>query len=275
MMPAAPPLKPSPDAPDLETALMAAQRPLYAPAYAFKGVAADAVKSLNALVNRPGPFEAHFTAQATLSELIAPYPRESWVSEIDLSNPFFQVLKVEVSLASELAPQHIAAVEVSLRYKDEELLCLLNDSNKTGTAQWALDPIVGRKYSYSCTVLFQDTAESFSGSGQTDSSFLIINPRDFYFEQTTLVQGIGISFNRFASVDVEFGYGDQPDAFAQRGTVTLTQALQSGSWTIRLGTTQKRGYQYRLTYYPISGAPVVGPWTSGSDPTVIVNDLRQ
>jgi hypothetical protein len=244
----------------------------YAPAYSFKSVNADVLKGLDAAVNQQGPFQAHLTAQATLSELIAPYPRESLITEVDLSDPFFQTVKVDVMLDSNLAADRIAAVEVRLTYKDQEHLCLLNDANRSCTVQWILDPALGRTYSFSCNVLFEDAPAIASAILQSNDSVLVINPHDLYTQQTTLVRSGNFFYDRYPRVDVELAYGDQPDAFVQRGVVTLTQAHQSGSWSIRLGKTQKAGYQYRLTFYPTSSAPIVGTWTPATTQLLLVND---
>jgi hypothetical protein len=249
--------------------------------YVFQGVAQDQLKDLDADLNG-GIVEVRLAPQARLSELTTPYASDALITAIDIGDPFFQTLKVDVRAAPDFAAEHIHMVDVTLEYDptaNPPSHVLLSDANQSGQVEFMLDSKLGNTYVYSYEVFFNSDAPQGLGISlkspaiQSDARMLIVDPRALYTLRKIAVVAMGIRFDRCEKVDVELRYDDQPNGLALGTVITLAQTNQSGDWTIRLADPTKTAFQYRLTYHPASGTPIVGDWINSTSPSVVVGDM--
>lgn len=257
---------------------------MFSASYSFKHLTQEEIKNLHMSISEQDATELRIVPQGHLSglmDVLQQYPRDSFIKEVNLDDPYFKEVKVDVQAGASTSTDHIDKVPVHLEYQpntNAPVDILLSDSNQTGHAQWSFDPALGFNYNYSYKVLFKPDAPAGVGDTvksdvmQSNATRLVVDPRQLYSFQKIIIQAVGIPFDRYAQVEVELKYDDPTNALSLQNMVMLSQLNQSADWTIRLADPTKKAYKYRLTYYPISGRPIAGDWIDSTSPGVIVSD---
>ncbi len=232
--------------------------------------------------------ERHIAPQGHLQgllETLQQFPLEDFVRTVDLRDPFFQQVKVEVVGGAAITTDAVDVVQVHLQYgadgDAEPRDVLLEAADAKESTAWALDPDVGLNYRYRYQVRFNPNAPPGAGTmltspeEETNATKLVIDPRDLYQLRTATVQAVGIDVERYPQIEVNLRYRDEDTNLELVETVILDKDKSKGEWRWRTSPTAPATFDYRLTYYPKGAEPIAGEWQTNLDPAVIVEDPRQ
>ncbi|MGB8645237.1 MAG: hypothetical protein WCF84_08360 [Anaerolineae bacterium] len=253
--------------------------------YSYKHLNREDAKKLQIDLTEESATEMRIVPQGHLEglmDVLRQFPRDDFVREIDLADPFFQQVKVNVVGGAAIGSDQVDHVEFHAEYgpdgagQPQDLL--LDSAGATSTVQWALIPHVGLSYNYRYHVYFKPNAPAGQGTNiqspvlQSNATKLVIDPRDLYQIQKVNVQAINLPFDRYSQVEVALRYVDAVNNLTLKNDVMLTKNSQSGDWSFRVAPGISPSYQYQLTYFPTLGAPLVEDWVSTNDPAVLVTD---
>ncbi len=253
--------------------------------YSLKDLNQTDTKNLNVNITEQDATEVRIVPQghlAGLMDVLKNQPLENYFREIDLNDPFFQRVRVDVSVANAFTSDHIDSIIVNLNYAGQNAqpsAATLNASTLTGSASWELDPVVGMTYSYSVTIAFKpdaflgDTTNVTSPTLISNTPKVIIDPRQFYTLVEVDIEAAGIDWKNYSQVLVEItGEDDLTGAKAQ--VFILNSTATKFSWLYRPAASAPAGYRVRKTYIPIGTPPVVIDWANATGPEVLVADLH-
>lgn len=214
-----------------------------------------------------------------LAKVLEGLPRDQFIREVDLDDPFFERLQVRVTTPEESAVDKLEAVKVHLEYGDEPRDVLLRDPRAEETVVWSLDPSRGLDYRYSFEIFFKPDAPPGpvgslrSETVTTNETTLVIDPRRLYGRQQVKVQAApDIDFNRYPAIEAELRYRDPEAALDLRHSLVLTDQGKDASWAFRLADPRRTGFQYRTTFFRTGGEPITSDWRESADSTVLLTD---
>ena len=219
-----------------------------------------------------------------LLEVLKDFPREAYIKEVDLQDPYFQTVSVEVVGGAAMETDKIDAINVHLDYGEANQQSpqdiILRNSIDSKKIQWPLESSVGFNYQCQFEVLFKPDAPPGLGSRlqshpkATNETKLIIDPRDLYDIQKVTVEPVSLPFERYSKVEVNLRYQDPENELELVKTIILQkeETPSKHEWVFRLADPTKTQYQYKLTFYPIGAEPIEGEWQDSFDPAVLVND---
>ncbi len=253
--------------------------------YTSKHLQRDDVKTLSLNMSERSGEERRIVPQGHLGGLLTvlkSLPLDSYVKEVDLNDPFFQAVKVDVIAGGAMATDKIDHIVVHLEYGPDEAKApqdiLLNSPTDKGHAQWALNASAGLNYQYSYTVFFKPDAPPGKGDNvqsptiTTNATKLVIDPRDLYRIQTVHVQQINVPFDRYPEIQVELRYADTDAGISLDKPFVIQKGSESADWAFRLSDAANTAYEYRSTFYPVGAEPIPGTWQTTVDPAVLITD---
>jgi hypothetical protein len=251
--------------------------------YTYKHMHREDVKHLNLSIHEQDAMEVRIVPQghlAGLMDVLAQYPRDSYIRDVDLNDDFFKTVKVDVLADAALGADQVDQMKVHFEYGSgttQPKDVVLSASGATAQALWTYDKAAGVNYTYEYEVLFKDGAPQGAGnsvkSGVINSNATkLVLPDQLYVIQDIGVQAVNIPFDRYTQVEVELGYDDPANKIALTQTYLLSATNQSYTWRIRLADSTLTDYRYRLTYYPVGKPPITGDWKTTSAPALIVTD---
>lgn len=245
-------------------------------------------KTLTVNMRERSATERHIAPQGHLQgllETLKDFPLSDFVREVDLRDPFFQQVRVEVVGGAAMATDAVDTVKVHIEYttdgQPDPRDLLLEAADEKASAQWALDPRAGLNYRYRYQVLFKPDAPPgtddtlSSAEVVTNETRLVINPRDLYTLHTAVVQAVDVDFERYAQVEVNLRYQDPVAKLELNETVLLSKGTESKTWRWRSRPGAPDTFDYRVTFYPRGAERIERPWLSSRDPAVIVEDPHQ
>lgn len=266
------------DASSLVNSLM----PVHA-GYTYKHMTRDDVKNLSIDFTEESATEMNIVPQGHLEGLLTVlqnYPRDQYVKEIDLNDPFFQTVAVDVIGGDAMTADNIDHIAVHLEYgavgQTVPQDVILSAAGVPSHVQWALIQAVGLSYTYQYHVYFKTSSPPGLGTDllsqvfTTNATKLIIDPRDLYGVQSLDIESVNMPWDRYAQVEVALKYTS--GTFTLQDTVMLTANQLTGSWVYRINDPTQTSYQYQLTFYPTGGSPIVQEWVTTSVPAVLVTD---
>lgn len=245
----------------------------------------DDVKSLALNMSERSGEERRIVPQAHLSGLmnvLKQYPPDAYIRMADLADQYFQKVQVDVIGGGAMTTDHTDHVQVHFEYgpdgaKVPQDVVLTTPSDK-GHVQWALDPSVGLNYTYRYEVFLKPDAPPgksdhlVSPTLTSNSSKLVIDPRDLYQVQKVHAQAVNMDFTRYSQCQVDLHYEDTDAGFSLDYPAILTQGSPSADWTFRYSDPTKIQYKYQITYYPVGAQPIRQDWQETIDPVVLVPD---
>lgn len=207
------------------------------------------------------------------------FPREDYVREVDLADPYFQQLKVDVVGGAAIVSDHIDRLAVHVEYGNAQpqdiLLATAGDTNKM---RWALLASEGFNYQYKYQVFFKPDAPPGAGDHlesamiKANASKLIVDPRDLYQIQKVHVQAVNLPFDRYSQVEVNLRYVETENNLTLQKTILLSQNAAADDWSFRTGPDGSLAYEYQLIYYPVGAQAITQPWVQTNNPAVLVGD---
>jgi hypothetical protein len=212
-----------------------------------------------------------------MMDVLAQYPRDAYVRDVDLNDDFFKAVRVDVVTDQAFAADQIDQMKVHFEYAGQPKDLVFSAAGATAQAVWTYDKDAGNDYTYQYEVLFKDSAPQ--GQGKSAKSPVIksnatklVLPDELYTIQNIAVQAVNIPFDRYTQVEVELAYADSDNNISFAQTYLLNATNQSPTWRIRVADPAKSDYKYRLTHYPVGKPPIAGDWMTTSAPALIVTD---
>jgi hypothetical protein len=252
--------------------------------YTYKSLHREDVKKLNVDLTEQDATEVRIVPQGHLSGLadaLKAYPRENYIRDVDLNDPFFQRVSVDVATTPVIASDHIDQIAVNFNYAGANAVpqgLAFNATTSTGNVSWELDQTVGMTYTYDVSISFKADAAAGSslqvtGGPETGHTPRItVDPRKYYAIQTVDVEAIAIPWDRYAQITVELAHDQPAGASTFQHSIALTSATTTGTWSFRTADPADAQYRYRTTYYQVSGSPIVLDWQSTDKPAIVVTD---
>jgi hypothetical protein len=240
------------------------------------------VKHMEINMREKSAVERRIVPQGHLQGLLTTlkkFPKEDYVKEVDLADPFFQQLKVDVVGGAAIASDHIDRLSVHVDYADAQPQdALLATAGETSKMTWALKTDQGFNYNYKYQVFFKPDAPPGADDHlespliKSNASKLIIDPRDLYQVQKVHVQTVNLPFDRYTQVEVNLRYVDATANITLQKTTLLSQNATADDWSFRTSADDSLAYEYQLIYYPVGAQPITKDWIPSSNPAVLVSD---
>jgi len=240
------------------------------------------VKTLQINMREKAAVERRIVPQGHLEGLLDTlknYPKDAYIKEVDLADPFFQQMKVDVVGGAAIATDHIDRLAVHVQYTDDQPQdTLLANAGDTTKMTWALKPDKGFDYNYNYQVFFKPDApdgindQVVSGTIKSNASKLIVDPRDLYQIQKVRVQAVNLPFDRYTQVEVNLRYTDAATKNTLQKTILISQTAAADDWSFRTPPDESLSYDYQLTYYGAGAQPIQLDWVNSKDPAVLVGD---
>jgi len=240
------------------------------------------VKTMQINMREKSAVERRIVPQGHLQGLLdtlKKYPKEDYIKEVDLADPFFQQIKVDVVGGAAIATDHIDRLSVHVQYTDDQPQdTLLANAGDTTKMTWALKPDKGFDYNYNYQVFFKPDAPEgvdphvASGTIKSNASKLIVDPRDLYQIQKVHVQAVNLPFDRYTQVEVNLKYTDPATKTVLQKTIIISQNATADDWSFRTAPDESLSFQYQLTYYAAGVQPLQKEWVTSQDPAVLVGD---
>jgi hypothetical protein len=252
--------------------------------YSLKMLNSQDVKNMNVNLTEQDAMEVRIVPQGHLAGLMSVLknqPLENYYREVDLNDPFFQRVRVDVGVSSVFSTDHVDSVVVNLQYagaNSQPMSLTLNSTTPSGSASWELDPSIGMTYTYTVTIAFKPDsftgdATEVTGSVRTSNTpKIVIDPHDYYTIVNVDIQAPAIPWKTYAQVLVELASDEDKDG-AKLQAFTLTSAAPKATWSYRPADPTKAGYRFRKTYVPAASPPVVVDWAQSDSPVILVSDL--
>ena len=252
--------------------------------YSLKMLTSDDFKSMNVDMTEQDAQEVRIVPQghlAGLMNVLKSQPLENYYREVDLNDPFFQRVRVAVSVANVFAADHIDSVIVTLSYAGanaQPISLTFTATKLADNASWELDPAVGMTYSYTVVVAFKqdgfagDASQAVSPTITSTTPAIVIDPGDFYTMVNLDVQAPALPWDRYAEVQVALTAASDRDGSAAQ-SLTLTKEQPKATWSFRPADRTDRAFRVRKTYVPVKSPPVVVDWLTVTTPGIIVSDL--
>lgn len=254
--------------------------------YTRKSISRQDVKTLNVDLSEQDAMEVHIVPQGHLSGLadaLKSYPRENFVKEVDLNDPFFQRVAVDVASSPVFATDGIDQITANFAYAGTNAVphaLTFNAAANAGNVSWELDQSIGWTYTYDVQVSFKPDGGAGSTlvvSGRPETAHtprITIDPHKYYTLARVDVQAVSIVWDRYSQILVELAYDDAAVPAGYQESIVLTAAAKSGSWSFRPSDGSKSTYRYRTTYYPTSGTPIIVDWQPSIKPTIVISDVE-
>jgi hypothetical protein len=253
--------------------------------YSLKSLNETDMKNLNVNITEQDATEVRIVPQghlAGLMDILKTQPLDNYFREVDLNDPFFQRVRVDVNVANAFNTDHIDTIIVNMNYAGrnaQPIGLALNATTLAGSASWELDTAVGMTYSYTVTVAFKpdaflgDTTEVTSPVQISNTPKIVIDPRQFYTLVAVDIEAAGIDWKNYSQVLVEVT-SDEDTTGAKAQSFILTSAAAKAAWVYRPSSPDKAGYRYRKIYIQTAAPPVVVDWMSATGPEILVSDLH-
>jgi len=193
--------------------------------------------------------------------------------EVDLSDPIFDLLRVEARCNVDFAANRIAAVTLQLRYADRRHDVLFTDNTSTDVFTTVVDPQLGRGYSYRAVIQFQQTSHTLElPEVAADGEQLLLSVGDVGWVRIDVV-GSAIDWTRTDVVEVHLSYADPARGIAaQDDVLVLRQSEPETRYERAIWVPVDQPWQYRAVHVLRDGRRVELPAQSRTGRVLVVPD---
>jgi hypothetical protein len=144
--------------------------------------------------------------------------------EVDLSDPIFDVLRVEARCNADFTGNRIAAITLQLRYGEVRQDVLFTDNTTTSTFRAVIDPRLGRGYHYRTVIQFQQTSHTLELPEQAaDGEQLLLSVGDVGWVRIDVI-GTALDWSRTELVEVHLSYADPVRGIPAQDDVLMLRA---------------------------------------------------
>ncbi|MBA3252449.1 MAG: hypothetical protein H0T66_19580 [Geodermatophilaceae bacterium] len=194
--------------------------------------------------------------------------------EADLSDPWFELIHVDVRLNATLAPDRIAAVTVRLHYGEHRHDTVFTDPSLVDTFDAVVDPALGRTYRYQVEVQFSGTsAKLVLPEVESDSPLLLVSLDDIGWVRRE-VSAHNVDWDTVSSVQVGLRYADAAAGVpAQDDVVALDRTTPARTYERAIYAAVTQPVLHRITYVLSSGQRIEGGWVEHRGRLLLVPDV--
>lgn len=194
--------------------------------------------------------------------------------EADLSDPWFELVHVDVRLNARLEPGRIAAVTVRLRYGEHRHDTVFTDPALVDSFDSVVDPALGRTYRYQVEVQFAGTsAKLMLPEAESDSPLLLVSLDDVGWLRRE-VSAQNVDWDTVTSVQVGVRYADATAGVpAQDDLVALDRATPSRTYERAIYAAVTQPVLHRVTYVLAGGQRIETEWAEHRGRLLLVPDV--
>lgn len=201
-----------------------------------------------------------------------PLKWSDYSSEVDLNDPFFKTLRIDISTPIQWDQVPINSVDVTIIYgaagsKNQSFHLDRNDQAAVYEAFMDSD---GTTWQWTCTVNYTNRAESYVSSPAQGSGTTLTVDAALTGLLSVHTEPGNLDFDKVASAQVTFRYTPQHGAPIEN-LVTLTSDARTGDWHAFLLEPQTTSYTYQVEYTMRDGTTYVGAPTTSLLPLLPVN----
>ena len=205
-----------------------------------------------------------------------PLKWSDFYKEVDLNDPFFKQLSVNVAVNADFKNIPIHSIDVHLDYKEGNThevndfhLASANDLGKFATF---IENNVW-KYKYRYQVNYQGSDRPYkSPEVETDSKFLTINVGDTGFLAINAQAG-DLNFDQVERTQVQLQYEDTSNNVPLiEDSFTLDKDHREHKFSRLIFAPVQKPYQYRMKYFMKDGKEYLVDWQQGRSPQLFIND---
>lgn len=206
---------------------------------------------------------------------------EDYAQEVDLDDPFFRQLRVNVHVNADFEELPIHSVEVKLNYQGRPMALL--GEGPDGEYRFTSPDDMGHfasyvendnwKYTYNYQVNYRGAARIFqSDTVETDESVLTVNVDDMGILLVDIAPG-DLNFGQVRQAQLILRYED-PDngVHPVEQHFILDQQHPTHRFQKVIFARRARPYQYRVKYFMLDGKEYEMDWAEGESQTLYVND---
>ncbi|MEN3951825.1 hypothetical protein [Iodidimonas sp. SYSU 1G8] len=210
-----------------------------------------------------------------------PLPRERFITDVDLDDPWFQKRRLNVVSRADFDTDAIGSINVQARYGDNPKNVLLGKASQTGTFEWmsVLDNGAMRRpveVQYEVNFTGVDTTERprkvVSERFTTEVENLEIDPRELYAISTVPIVAVNFPWAAYPMVEAHVRYQDEGSGLDQSEVFQLTEKAQDAQWRIFILDPRKREFSYRLVYRAADNRDLDAGWKTTDEEQISVRD---
>lgn len=199
--------------------------------------------------------------------------------EADLSDPWFDLIGVDVRLDAAFERDRIAAVTVRLRYgehRHDTVFTAAGGRDQAGRFDAVADPALGRTYRYQVEVQYAGTSQQLVlPEVETDTPQLLVQLGDVGWLRRE-VSAQNVDWDAVASVQVAIRYADQGSGVPQQDDVlALDRSTPTRSYERFVGAVVDPPVLQRTTYVLASGRRIEAAWAEHRGRLLLVPDVYE
>jgi hypothetical protein len=242
-------------------------------------------KRFSLVLDRAEAVQRVYAPQGFFSELAGRLEGPTHFVDVDLDDPFFRALTVDVQCGVDFAALGLVSINVALSYgRDDDpggpkTADLIFDRDHTGTQRFSvfMNAALDLEYRYRIEYNFAATGPwrakdiSYTFSGETDDRTLELDPsRHLGFLEVT-VEPTDIDPEALSFTDVQLHYQDG-GGWEQRSSLLVKADSPVQTWRVRTADRAQQAYSYRFAHTLSDGSVVTtDPVTTTSSHVAVVD----
>ncbi len=214
--------------------------------------------------------------QSNLRAMLHGVKFEDCLVKIDLDDPFYRYLNVQILCTADFAEDPIDLVKAHLSYQGTGALGDIHTVKdfvfKRDTAPQLflsyLYDVDKLAYDYELEVFYKGSAATYQTSGRTDDTILVLDADRLGVLRVDVQAGI-VDWDRIRQIDVKMSYG--AGAERRETEFILDQKQQTYRWVEALGKAVDGEYSYTATFVDKGGQKLEVPEEKGRGVRLLVN----
>jgi hypothetical protein len=192
--------------------------------------------------------------------------------DVDLNDPFFKTLRIDISTPIQWAQVPIDSVDVTIIYgaNGSKNKSFHLDADHQSAVYEAFMDGDGTAWQWTCTVNYTNRADSYVSSPAAGTGTVLTVDAALTGLLSVDVQPGNLDFSKVSSAQVTFQYTPQQGAPIE-DLVTLTPDAKTGDWHAFLLEPQTTSYTYKVEYTMKDGTTYMGSPTTSLLPLLAVN----
>ncbi len=210
-----------------------------------------------------------------------PLPRERFITDVDLDDPWFERRRVTVVARTDFETDSIGSINVQARYGLEPKNLLLTAGQPSGTFEWMSvldDGVMRRPVEMQFEVGFTgvDSTERprsiASAPFEREVENVEIDPRELYAISSVPIVAVNFPWDAYPMVEAHLRYQDPANGLDESEIFQLTKDRQDATWRIFILDPARRSFDYRLVFRAADNRDVDSGWKTTEDEQVTVRD---
>jgi len=245
--------------------------------YSLRQVDRNELKTFSYHLDAAEAEQITLAPQGNFGVMLGPESAAAGKYIIALEEPPPAEMKFEIDSVVDLQTEHIDHIEVTLNYGGDEQHIVLDAAHARQTASIWYKQELGAKVEWRYSVEFQAgigglNSRLSSAASQTDTRFIMVNPRDLYRYVRLQIVAMGVPFDRYPTVVVDLKAADPAAGWSDEATVELSDKTREASYTVRAGTDARVFLQRRIRYLDPQGGEKVLDWDDAGPAILPVGD---